>query len=123
MFQVTQIVRFLLERGLRFRNNGVCGRDLIKTHSQAERRPASAMHLYRSTRRLAGGLAAFIPPFLEGHGAFACDQDLQVAPTVRIRDLNRRFSGLQIQVSPGLRFTCCLTIPTRRRQLRGVMSR
>jgi hypothetical protein len=29
MFQVTQIVRFLLERGLRFRNLGVCGHDLI----------------------------------------------------------------------------------------------
>jgi hypothetical protein len=27
-FQVTQIVRFLLERGLRFRNLGVCGHDL-----------------------------------------------------------------------------------------------
>jgi hypothetical protein len=33
--------------------------------------------------------------FLEGHGAFACDQDLQVALTVRIRDLNRKFGGLQ----------------------------
>ncbi len=40
---------------------------------------------------------------LEGHGAFVCDQDL--ALTVRIRDLNRRFGGLQ--VSPGLRFACC----------------
>ena len=29
MFQVTQIVRFLLERGLRFRNLGFCGHDLI----------------------------------------------------------------------------------------------
>jgi hypothetical protein len=29
MLQVTQIVRFLLERGLRFRNLGVCGHDLI----------------------------------------------------------------------------------------------
>ena len=43
---------------------------------------------------------AFFPPFLEGHGAFVCDQDL--APTVRIRDLKRRFGGLH--VSPGLRF-------------------
>jgi len=41
-------------------------------------------------------------PFLEGHGAFVRDQDL--ALTVRIRDLNRRFSGLQ--VSPRLRFAC-----------------
>jgi hypothetical protein len=32
------------------------------------------------------GLAFFLP-FLEGHGAFVCDQDL--ALTVRIRDLNR----------------------------------
>jgi hypothetical protein len=52
---------------------------------------------------------AFFPPFLEGHGvyngAFVCDQDL--ALTVRIRDVNRRFGGLQ--VSPGLRFevACC----------------
>ena len=29
MFQVTQIVRFLLEGGLRFRNLGFCGHDLI----------------------------------------------------------------------------------------------
>ena len=29
MFQVTQIVRFLLERGLRFRDLGFCGRDLV----------------------------------------------------------------------------------------------
>ncbi len=29
MFQVTQIVRFLLERGLRFRNLSFCGHDLI----------------------------------------------------------------------------------------------
>ncbi len=31
MFQVTQIVRFLLERGLRFRNLGFCGHDLTWT--------------------------------------------------------------------------------------------
>ena len=37
---------------------------------------------------------AFVPPFLEGLGAFVCDEDL--APTVRIRDLNRRFGGLQV---------------------------
>jgi hypothetical protein len=29
MLQVTQIVRFLLERGLCFRNLGFCGHDLI----------------------------------------------------------------------------------------------
>jgi hypothetical protein len=46
---------------------------------------------------------AFFPPFLEGHGAFVCGQDL--ALTDRIRDLNRRFGGLQ--VSPGLSFACC----------------
>ena len=50
---------------------------------------------------------AFFPPFqlevLEGHGAFVCDHDL--ALTVRIRDLNRRFGGLQ--VSPRLGFACC----------------
>ena len=33
MFQVTEImiVRFLLERGLRFRNLGFCGHDLMET--------------------------------------------------------------------------------------------
>jgi hypothetical protein len=34
---------------------------------------------------------AFFPPFLEGHGAFVCDQDLSL--TVRIRDLD---SGLHV---------------------------
>ena len=29
MFQVTEIVRFLLERGLRFRNLGFCGHNLM----------------------------------------------------------------------------------------------
>ena len=29
MFQITRIVRFLLERGLRFRNLGFCGHDLM----------------------------------------------------------------------------------------------
>ncbi len=29
--QVTQVVRFLLERGLRFRNLGFCGHDLMYT--------------------------------------------------------------------------------------------
>ena len=29
MFQVTESVRFLLERGLRFRNLGFCGHDLM----------------------------------------------------------------------------------------------
>ena len=71
MFQVTQIVRFLFERGLRFRNLGFCGHwhDLMES--------------------------------------FDCDQDLAaiLALTVRIRDLNRTFGGLQ--VSPRLRFACC----------------
>ena len=31
MFQVTDIVRFLLERGLRFRNLGFCGHNLMET--------------------------------------------------------------------------------------------
>ncbi len=38
MFQVTEIVRFLLERGLRFRNLGFCGHNLINrrmTHDDA----------------------------------------------------------------------------------------
>jgi hypothetical protein len=53
---------------------------------------------------------AFVPPFLEGHGAFqvVCDRDLAPTSTVRIGDLNRRFRGLQPEVSPspGLRFAC-----------------
>ena len=88
MFQVTQIVRFLLEGGLRFRNPGYCGHDLIETATFNAPVPVYPERL------------AFFPPFLEGHGAFIRDQDL--ALTVRIRDLNRRFGGLQ--VSPRLRF-------------------
>jgi hypothetical protein len=44
--------------------------------------------------------------FLEGHGAFACDQDLQVALTVRIRDLNRKFGGLQVSSGLTGRLAC-----------------
>ena len=97
MFQVTQIVRFLLKGGLRFRNLGFCGHDLMETATFNAPVPVYPEGL------------AFFPPFLEGHGAFVCDQDL--ALTVRIRDLNRRFGGLQ--VSPRLRFACC------RRRYRG----
>ena len=99
MFQVTQIVRFLLECGLRFRNLDFCGlgHDLMKTATFNAPVPIYPEGL------------AFFPPFLEGHGAFVCDQDLSLP--VRIRDLNRRFDGLQ--VSPRLRFACC------RRRYRG----
>ena len=84
MFQVTQIVRFLLERGLRFRNLGFCGlgHGLVWTVTFNAPVPIFPEGL------------AFFPPFLEGHDAFDCDQDL--ALTVRIRDLNRRFGGLQV---------------------------
>ena len=98
MFQVTLIVRFLLEGGLRTSNLGFCGHDLRKTATFN-----ASVPIYPE------GLA-FIPPFLEGHGAFVCDQDR--APTVRIRDLNRRFSGLQ--VSQHWTRVCMLpTIPRR----------
>ncbi len=97
MFQVTEIVRFLLEGGLRFRNLGFCGHDLMETATFNAPVPPYPEGL------------AFYPPFLEGHGVFVSDQDL--ALTVRIRDLNRRFGGLQ--VSPRLRFACC------RRRYRG----
>ena len=80
MLQVTQIVRFLLERGLRFRNLGFSGHDLMSTVT------FNAPVLIFPEGR------AFFPPFLEGHDAFDCDQDL--ALTVRIRDFNRRFGGL-----------------------------
>ncbi len=62
------------------------------------------MHLYRPSQTYPEGLA-FFAPFLEGHGAFACDHWQDPALTVRIRALNRRFGGLQ--VSPGLRLACC----------------
>jgi hypothetical protein len=60
------------------------------------------------------GLALFPPfPVLEGHGALVCDQDL--ALTVRIRDLNRRFQlklvGFRFLLDSGL--ACC------RRRYRG----
>ena len=100
MFQVTQIARFLLERGLRFRNLGFCGHDLMETATFNAPVPVYPEGL------------AFFPPILEGHGAFVCDQDLALtSSTVRIRDFNRRFGGLQ--VSPRLRFACC------RRRYRG----
>ena len=103
---------------------GFCGHDLtfnqldmdsdLQCTSESLRPVTLLLPIYPEARGL-----AFIPPFLECHGAFVCDQDL--APTVRIRDLNRRFQISGLQVSPGLRFqvACCLTIP--RRQLRGVM--
>jgi hypothetical protein len=69
MLQVTQIVRFLLERGLRFRNLGFCGHALMSTATFNAPVPIHPEGL------------AFFPPFLEGHGAFVCDQDL--ALTVR----------------------------------------
>ena len=47
------------------------------------------------------------PPFLEGHGAFVCDQDL--ALPVRIRDLNRRFGGLQVLLDSGLHVADAVT--------------
>jgi hypothetical protein len=50
MFQVTQIGRFLLERGLRFRKFGFCGHDptWTATFKLQQHRP---MRMCRSTRR------------------------------------------------------------------------
>ncbi len=45
---------------------------------------------------------AFVLPFLESRGAFVSNQDL--APTVSIRDLNRRVGGLVLRI--GLAFAC-----------------
>ena len=67
-FQVTQIVRFLLERGLRFRNLGFFGLDLMWTVTFNA--PVST-RIYTEGLRLAD---SSFPPFLEGHGAFACDR-------------------------------------------------
>ena len=50
---------------------------------------------------------AFFPPFLEGHGAFVCDQDL--ALTVRIRDFNRRLVGFRFLLDSGLRVADAVT--------------
>ena len=61
MFQVTQIVRFLLERGLRFRNLGFCGHDFNIDLMQTATFNA-LVPIYPE------GLT-FFPPFLEGHGA------------------------------------------------------
>ncbi len=63
MFQVTEIVRFLLERGLpsRFRNLGFCGHDLMWTAT------------FNAPAPIHPEGPAFFPPFLEGHGAFVCD--------------------------------------------------
>ena len=47
--------------------------------------------------------------------AFVCDQDL--ALTVRIRDFNRRFGGLQVSPTLTGRFACC------RRRYRGATGR
>jgi hypothetical protein len=92
MLQVTQIARFLLEGGLRFRNLGFCGQASNDGDSDLQ---CTGTGLPGRTR-----LSRLFPAILEGHGAFVCDRDL--ALTVRIRDLNRRFGGLQ--VSPRLRF-------------------
>ena len=87
MFQVTQIVRFLLERGLRFRNLGFCGHGLMARETATFNAPVP---IY--PEGLAAAAFFKFPPFLEGHGAFVRDQDL--ALTVRIRDFNRRFGNL-----------------------------
>ena len=97
MFQVTQIVRFLLERGLRFRN---LTSSFLRTRTSCD---IAETATFNAPVPIHPERLAFFPPFLEGHGAFVRDQDL--ALTVRIRDLNRRFGGLQ--VSPRLRFACC----------------
>ncbi len=82
MFQVTRIVPFLLERGLRFRSLGVSGHDSNDVDSDLQ-----------CTCTDLPGRTNLFPPFLDGHGAFVCDRDL--ALTVHIRDLNRGFGGLQ----------------------------
>ena len=51
---------------------------------------------------------AFFPPFLEGHGAFVCDQDLAITVR-RIRDLNRRFGGFRFLLDSGLHVADAVT--------------
>jgi hypothetical protein len=67
------------------------------------------MHLHRSSRK--DSPFSLGPPFLEGHSAFVCDQDLALTVRIRRRDLNRRFKFgwlvHRLQVSPRLRFACC----------------
>ncbi len=64
MFQVTQIVRFLLERGLRFRNLGFCGHwhDLINVDSDLQ---CAGTDLPGRTRRLQGLVITFSRHFLK----------------------------------------------------------
>ncbi len=60
------------------------------------------MHRYRSTRRDSPFSRHFLKAMVHSKVSVS-DQD--PALTVRIRDFNRRFGGLQ--VSPRLRFACC----------------
>jgi hypothetical protein len=102
MFHVTENVRFLLERGLRFRDLAqpwflrTCS-DIDSDHDVDLHAPVPIY--YPDSEGL-----AFVPPFLEGMVHLSVIRILR-RPTVLIRDLNGRFGGLQ--ASPGLRFTCC----------------
>ena len=60
MFQVTQIVRFLLERHLRFRHLGFCGHDLIyiDTERPLLNTPAGARTDLPGPGRTSGGLSS-----------------------------------------------------------------
>jgi hypothetical protein len=113
MFQVTQIVRFLLEGGLpsRFRNLAASGFQSLRTSFDVDSDPGlqctrwACVPIYPPAE-LEG--LAFFAPFLEGHasGAFVCDQDLALPVRIPGRDLNRRFGGLQpaeAQAPPSLR--------------------
>ncbi len=60
MFRVTQIVRFLLKRGLRFRNLGFCGHDLMETAAfNAPLQPPVPIHPERTRRFRQGRKQAF----------------------------------------------------------------
>jgi hypothetical protein len=61
MFQVTQIVRFRLERRLRFRNLGFCGHDLMRTATFDLMSTAT----FNAPVPIYPEGLAFFPPFLE----------------------------------------------------------
>ena len=50
---------------------------------------------------------AFFPPFLEGHGAFVCDQDLTLR--VRIRDSIAGLVGFRFLLESGLHVADAVT--------------
>jgi hypothetical protein len=73
----TQIVRFLLERAV-FRVAFVTFRLIVSDMLRCGHRPALSLNAPGPIYPGLEGLA-FVPPFIEGRGAFLSDQDLAVS--------------------------------------------